>query len=256
MTEQSHQDKVTVIIPARYQSTRFPGKALAQVCGRPLIYYSYQAITHSKWIDQVVVATDDTRIKEQVERFGGKAILTSGNLKTGTDRLAEVIEKLEGEVFVNVQGDEVLLQPNFLDSLIQSFVQDPNLQMATYKREITSWEELNNPNVVKVVSDLEGYALYFSRAPIPFIRDRKEGQAIPRRRYFRHFGIYIYRKAFLRRFSTWPESSLEQLEKLEQLRAMEHGVRIWVKETTDDSLRVDTPDDLDLVKKYIMRTHG
>lgn len=256
MTVDPGGKKVTVIIPARYQSTRFPGKPLAEVKGRPLIYYSYQSITRSKWIDQVIVATDDRRIKEAVEAFGGKAVMTSNQLKTGTDRIAEVAEKLEGEIFVNVQGDEILLQPDFLDSLIEYFVQNSSLQMATYKREIKTWEELYNPNVVKVVSDLEGYALYFSRAPIPFLRDKKEGKPIPQKSYFRHFGIYIYRKGLLNSFSNWEESSLEQFEKLEQLRAMEHGIKIWVKETTGDSLRVDTPEDLQNVKNYIERANG
>lgn len=256
MTVVPRDKKVTVIIPARYQSTRFPGKPLAEVKGRPLIYYSYHSISRSKWIEQVIVATDDRRIKEAVESFGGKVVMTSNQLKTGTDRIAEVAEKLEGDIFVNVQGDEILLQSDFLDSLIESFVQNPSLQMGTYKREITSWEDLYNPNVVKVVSDHDGYALYFSRAPIPYLRDKNEGMPIPRNCYFRHFGIYIYRRRLLNDFLSWEESFLERFEKLEQLRAMEHGIKIWVMETAGDSLRVDAPEDLEQVKKYIERSNG
>ncbi|MFI5304537.1 MAG: 3-deoxy-manno-octulosonate cytidylyltransferase, partial [Nitrospiria bacterium] len=213
-------------------------------------------ISKSKWINQVIVATDDVRIKERVEAFGGKAVLSSENPRTGTDRLAEVVADLEGEIFVNVQGDEILLQPHFLDSLIESFIHDPSIQMGTYKKEITTWEDLYNPNIVKVVSDQSGYALYFSRAPIPYPRDKKEGQPFPGKSYFRHFGIYIYRKKLLQLFSKWAESTLEKLEKLEQLRAMEHGIRIFVKETSDDSLRVDAPEDLVQVQNYIKRAHG
>lgn len=249
-------NKVTVIIPARYGSSRFSGKPLAEVCGKPLIYHCYQSIARSKRIDRVIVATDDLRIQKSVEAFGGNAILTSTNLKTGTDRLSQVVASLDGEIFINVQGDEILLQSDFLDPLIDLFIKNTAIQMATYKREITSWKDLNNPNIVKVVTDLEGYALYFSRAPIPFLRDRSENQPFPGKSYFRHFGIYIYRKELLKRYSTWEESLLEQFEKLEQLRAMEHGVRIFVKETTGDSLRVDTPEDLEEVKKIIKGNHG
>ena len=252
----SEKDKATVIIPARFQSTRFPGKPLAEIDGRPLIYHCYHSVSRSDWIKEVIVATDDPRIKTAVETFGGKAVLTSSNPKTGTDRLAEAVEKLEGEIFVNLQGDEILLQPYFLDSLVESFAQKPEVQMATYKKEITDWEDLNNPNIVKVVCDRDGVALYFSRSPIPFVRDRKAEGPVPGKTFFRHFGIYIYRKALLRQFSQWPESFLENLEKLEQLRAMERGVKIWVKETTNDSLRVDAPEDLNRVKDYLERTHG
>ena len=245
------RDQATVIIPARFQSTRFPGKPLAEIEGKPLIYHCYQSITRSQWIKEVIVATDDLKIKRVVEQFGGKAVLTSFAPKTGTDRLAEVVEKMEGELFVNVQGDEILLQANFLDSLIESFSKNRALQMATYKKEIKEWEEVNNPNIVKVVCDREGFALYFSRSPVPFFRDRKPDQPVPSKTFFRHFGIYIYRKQFLQRYSQWPESSLENFEKLEQLRAMEHGVKIWVKETSDDSLRVDVPEDLDRVKEVL-----
>ncbi|MHB8483305.1 MAG: 3-deoxy-manno-octulosonate cytidylyltransferase [Nitrospiria bacterium] len=250
------KNKATVIIPSRFQSTRFPGKPLAEIDGKPLIYHCFHSITRSDWVKEVVVATDDPRIQAAVEEFGGKAVMTSSTPKTGTDRLAEAVEKMEGEVFVNVQGDEILLQPNFLDSLIESFAQNQAIQMATCKKEITDWEDLNNPNIVKVVCDREGVALYFSRSPIPFVRDRKPGQPVPIKTFFRHFGIYIYRKNFLRQFSQWPESFLENLEKLEQLRAMERGIKIWVKETTYDSLRIDIPEDLNRVKEFLERSHG
>jgi 3-deoxy-manno-octulosonate cytidylyltransferase (CMP-KDO synthetase) len=256
MKAKSAQKKVTAIIPARYGSSRFAGKPLADVWGKPLIFYCHQAIARSNRIDRIIVATDDKRILRSVEAFGGSAILTSSHLKTGTDRLAEVVEKLEGEIFVNVQGDEILLQSDFLDPLIEDFMENSAIQMATYKREILSWTDLYNPNIVKVVTDQEGYALYFSRAPIPFLRDKEEGQSIPGKSYFRHFGVYIYRRDLLRNFLSWGESPLEHIEKLEQLRAMEHGIRILVKETKGDSLRVDTPEDLEEVKKIIKRGHG
>ncbi len=252
----SGKKRATVIIPARYQSTRFSGKPLVEIEGKPLIYHCVRSVTPSDWIREVIVATDDPRIKAAVEQFGGKAVLTTEGAKTGTDRLAEVVEKMEGDVFVNLQGDEILLQPNFLDPLIEDFMNNPASRMATYKKEITDPEDLNNPNIVKVVTDQEGDALYFSRAPIPFLRDKNSSQPFPPKTYYRHFGIYIYRKELLQEFSRWPESSLERIEKLEQLRAMEHGVRIRVIETPYDSLRIDVPEDLNKIKLSIKRPHG
>ncbi|HXN06299.1 MAG TPA: 3-deoxy-manno-octulosonate cytidylyltransferase [Nitrospiria bacterium] len=246
----------TVIIPARYHSTRLPGKPLLDVNGHSLIYHSYRSITPSPWIRDVVVATDDQRIKDVVEGFGGRAVMTSAEPKTGTDRIAETVEQLEGEVFVNVQGDEILLNKNFLDPLIEAFSERPEIQMGTLKRELTDWNDIRNPNIVKVVSDISGHALYFSRSPIPYHRDLPASAPVPSGAYYRHFGVYIYRRPFLREYHQWPESSLESIEKLEQLRAMERGVKIWVMETKGDSLRVDTKEDLESVKNHLAGKHG
>jgi len=240
------KDRTVVIIPARYGSTRFPGKALMPIRSRPLIRWVYEVASKSRFAKRVIVATDDERIEGAVKDFGGEVIVTSSRPRTGSDRCAEVAEKLHEDIIVNLQSDELLSGPEMLDELIQVAISDPSIKMATLKKEITSPEELWDRNVVKVVTDNHDYALYFSRSPIPYIRDRglnREGE-LPPGTFYKHLGIYAYRRDFLLLFSTFPATRLEELEKLEQLRALEYGFKIKVKETGYESYRIDTPEDL------------
>ncbi len=254
--------RVAAVIPARYASTRFPGKPLADLLGKPMIQWVYERTAQSRSIDRVVVATDDERILQAVQAFGGEAQMTRADHPTGTDRLAEVAARLDAELVVNVQGDEPLISPRMIDQAVAPLKKNRGIPMGTLKAPLTSVEEFLSSNVVKVVCDRQGFALYFSRAPIPFPRDLVGGggvgaihelplRELPRRDLFKHIGLYVYRKDFLLTFPKLSPTPLEQLEKLEQLRAMEHGFRIRVAETTLVSHGVDTPEDLEKVKALI-----
>ena len=248
-------NKAAVIIPARYGSTRFPGKALVSIQSKPLIQWIYESAASSKIVNRVIIATDDMRIYEAVKGFGGDVIMTSSKLRTGSDRCAEIAQKLEEEIIINLQADEILNGSEMFDELINSMIKDPSVRMGTLKREITSPEELWDRNVVKVVTDNDDYAIYFSRSPIPYIRDRilSEKEGLPEKTFYKHLGIYVYRRDFLLLFSSLPTTRLEDLEKLEQLRAIESGYRIKVKETWHVSYRVDTPEDLLKINKLTVR---
>ena len=232
------------IIPARYESTRLPGKALADIAGRPMIEHVYRRAAEAASVGRVIVATDDARIKAAVERFGGECVMTSASHQSGTDRLAEVAASLSEDVIVNVQGDEPLLEPSMIDAAVAPFVSDASLMMSTLRKRITDPAELQSPHVTKVVVDRDGFALYFSRAPIPFTRS---GQ--PAAPAWRHVGLYVYRRACLLRLARLPQTDLERAEALEQLRALEHGIRIQAIETVHDTIGVDTPEDLVRVRR-------
>ena len=236
--------KVSGVIPARYSSTRLPGKPLADICGKPMVQHVYENAAQAKLLDEVLVATDDERVYRQVIAFGGQAIMTSPNHATGTDRLAEVATQLDSDVLVNIQGDEPLLMPQSIDKAISALLEDDSVVMSTLKWLIKDLEEAQNPSAVKVVTDNDDNALYFSRAPIPYPRD---GSAI----YYKHLGLYVYRKEFLLHFASLAPTALEDLEKLEQLRVLENGYKIKVVETEHDSIGVDTPADLDRVRQII-----
>jgi 3-deoxy-manno-octulosonate cytidylyltransferase (CMP-KDO synthetase) len=242
----SHTVTAVAIIPARYQSSRLPGKALADIGGRPMIEHVYRRASAARSIESVLVATDDERIFRAVESFGGRARMTSAAHASGTDRLAEVAADLACDVIVNVQGDEPLIEPEMIDEAVLPFATDPSLPMTTLRRRIDDPSEVRNPNVTKVVVDRDGYALYFSRAPIPFVR---EGS--PAAPAWRHVGLYAYRRPTLLRLAALPPTALERSEALEQLRALEHGIRIKALETAFDSIGVDTPDDLDRVRRLV-----
>ena len=235
------------IIPARYHSTRFEGKVLADLCGKPVIQHVYENAKKAKILDDLIIACDDERILKEVEQFGAKAVLTAKGHETGTDRLSEVIQPLDVKVVVNIQADEPFVRPEMVHHLVSALLEDPKVAMATLMTRIRNSEEIRNPNVVKVVTDKQGYALYFSRAPIPFYREDK-GQH--RHVYYKHFGLYSYTKDFLFTFRNLPVSKLEKAEKLEQLRTLEHGYRIRVIETKYDTVGIDTPEDLELAKRY------
>jgi 3-deoxy-manno-octulosonate cytidylyltransferase (CMP-KDO synthetase) len=237
---------VVAIIPARYQSSRLPGKALADIGGRPMIEHVYRRTSAARSVGVVIVATDDQRICDAVEAFGGRAQLTSPAHESGTDRLAEIAAGLTCDVVVNVQGDEPLVDPSMIDDAIAPFRTDRALEMTTLRRRIDDDADRQNPNVTKVVVDRDGYALYFSRAPIPFTR-----QGCPPAPAWRHIGLYAYRRECLLRLTALPPTDMERAEALEQLRALEHGIRIKAIETKFDSLGVDTPEDLARVRQLV-----
>ncbi|MCC6543444.1 MAG: 3-deoxy-manno-octulosonate cytidylyltransferase [Nitrospirae bacterium] len=233
-----------VIIPARYSSTRFPGKALVSIGSKPIIQWIYDAANKSVHTDNVIVATDEQKIYDTVRGFGGNVIMTSSRLRTGSDRCSEVARQLGADIIINLQADEILQGPEMIDELILMMEEDDSIKMGSLKSEITSPGDLMDRNVVKVVTDNNDYALYFSRSPIPHIRDRINNEVFPQKTYYKHLGIYAYRRDFLLLFGSLPTTSLEELEKLEQLRVLECGYRIKLKETLHKSFRIDTPEDL------------
>jgi len=240
---------VTVVIPARFGSSRFPGKPLVSLNGKPMIQHVYEQAMACPAVSDVLVATDDDRIKQAVEQFNGRVVMVSGDYRTGTDRVAAVARMFAGDVFVNLQGDEILLNPNLLTDLIEPFILSGE-QMGTLKRVVDTTEDLHNPAVVKVVTDSRGYALYFSRAPIPVVRDDPDHRVVGGLHYV-HLGVYMYKKEALLKFAALPTGLLENAEKLEQLRALYHGVRLMVWETKHASLRVDQPDDVPEVEEKL-----
>jgi 3-deoxy-manno-octulosonate cytidylyltransferase (CMP-KDO synthetase) len=238
---------IVAIIPARYASTRLPGKALADLDGRPMIEHVYRRASAARSVSRVIVATDDLRIAARVKGFGGQVKLTKPTHETGTDRLAEVVESLDCDIVVNVQGDEPLIDPRAIDELVAPLAADPTVQMTTLYRRIGDVAELNNPNVTKVVVDRGGFAMYFSRAPIPYARDPRGGWPP----LYRHIGLYAYRRSVLLVLASLEPTPLERAESLEQLRALEHGLRIKAVETAYESFGVDTPEDLDMVRRLL-----
>jgi 3-deoxy-manno-octulosonate cytidylyltransferase (CMP-KDO synthetase) len=237
---------IVAVIPARYASTRLPGKALADIDGRPMIEHVYRRAAASPLVSQVIVATDDLRIATRVNEFGGKVRLTKATHQTGTDRLAEVAVSLDCDIIVNVQGDEPLLDPGAIAELVAPF-SDRSVQMTTLFRRIHQPAELTNPNVTKVVVDRSGYAMYFSRAAIPYVRDPRGGWPP----MYRHIGLYAYRRNVLMVLATLEATPLERAESLEQLRALEHGIRIKAIESQYESFGVDTAEDLEQVRRLL-----
>lgn len=240
--------KSICVIPARYSSTRLPGKPLKDICGKPMICRVWERASRAKSVAEVIVATDDERILQAVENNLGRAVMTRADHKTGTDRLAEVAEKFpDVDVIVNVQGDEPLIEPSLIDELIAEFVKDEDLQMATVATELIDAEEMNNPNNVKVVLDRYNDALYFSRSLIPY--PRNAGNA----KVFKHIGIYAYRRQFLIDYAKMEPTPLEKSESLEQLRALENGFKIRVIKSDCRFVGVDTEEDLKLVNEIYRR---
>jgi 3-deoxy-manno-octulosonate cytidylyltransferase (CMP-KDO synthetase) len=239
------------MIPARYAASRLPGKPLLPIAGKPMIQHVYERARGARTLSVLLVATDDERIAAAVRAFGGKAVLTSPEHRSGTDRLAEAARDLAADVIVNIQGDEPLVTPETIDALVTPFAERPELAMATIATPILRQEDAAATSVVKVVVDREGYALYFSRLPIPFYRDEASPAAGGDPRHWRHMGMYAYRKEVLMRFASLPPTPLEQAESLEQLRALEHGVRILVVPTAHDVVGVDTPEDLERVRRLM-----
>jgi 3-deoxy-manno-octulosonate cytidylyltransferase (CMP-KDO synthetase) len=244
-----------VVIPARFASTRLPGKPLLDIHGKPMIQRVYERAQQSA-AQRVVVATDDARVADAVREFGGEVCMTSSRHESGTDRIQETAEQLglgADQLVVNVQGDEPLIPARVIDQVAANLAEHVAADIATLCAPIDSPAQFRDPNCVKVVADQHGYALYFSRAPIPFPRDQQAGE-LPAMGAQRHLGIYAYRVSFLHRFITWPVSTLESTEKLEQLRAMEHGVRIHVEPASIvPPAGVDTAEDLELVRRLVIQ---
>jgi 3-deoxy-manno-octulosonate cytidylyltransferase (CMP-KDO synthetase) len=251
---------VVAIIPARFGSTRLPGKPLSNIHGKTLIERVYERARRARTVDHVLVATDDERIAAAVRGFGGEAVMTSPAHATGSDRLAEAARGIEAEIVVNVQGDEPLLDPRSIDAAVEALRRDPTAHVATVSAPLRSAEEMLQRSVVKVVTDGEGRALYFSRSPIPCVRDTGgEGeraaatQAIARGLARRHVGLYAFRREALVRFAALPRSALEEAEGLEQLRALEHGMRVTVVPLElEDGISVDTPEDLERARALLL----
>jgi 3-deoxy-manno-octulosonate cytidylyltransferase (CMP-KDO synthetase) len=241
------ETSVLAVIPARYHSTRLPGKPLLDIAGRPMIEHVYRRASAATAVDAVLVATDDERIARAVEDFGGTACMTATAHRSATDRLAEVAETVPCGIVVNVQGDEPLLDPAAIDAVIAPLREHSTIEMSTAARPLTDAADMQNPHVVKVVLDHEGFALYFSRAPIPYDRD---GSAAAIARV--HIGLYGYRRDTLLRLAQLPPTPLECAESLEQLRALEHGIRIKVIDTAYHSIGVDTAEDLDRVRRLLL----
>ncbi len=253
--------KIAAVIPARFASNRLPGKPLADICGQPMIVHVVRRVAEHPRLAEVVVATDDDRIAQAVEAAGHRAIMTRTDHASGTDRVAEVAANLDVDLIVNVQGDEPMFDVRMLESALIPFLVDDTLQFGTVRAGLQSVAEVFDPNCVKVVVDQNDIALYFSRAPIPFMREDiiyadgrfslKDGTALPA--MDKHLGLYVYRRDFLLEYASWPPSRLEKIERLEQLRALERGVRIACPPTEHTTISVDTPEDLEAVRRLMAR---
>ena len=243
-------DKVVVVIPARYGSTRLPGKPLVSLNGKPMIERVYERAKSARRVDRVIVATDDDRIAKAVTSFGGEARMTRPDHRTGTERVAEVAAHVDGEVFVNVQGDEPLLDPAAVDTAVSALLEEPQAAVATVATPIKVPGDIMDPNVVKVVLDFDDNALYFSRAPIPWVRDT--GSAI-QVRHLKHLGLYVFQREALLEYPTLPQGELERIEQLEQLRWLENGSKIRVAEVEHDAISVDVLEDVARVEKLLQK---
>ena len=251
-------EKILAVIPARWASTRFPGKPIADILGKPMVQWVSERAQKANLINEVVIATDDKRIYDAVLDFGGQAVMTSPNHQSGTDRVAEVVSNIECDIVVNVQGDEPLIPSENIDLVIKPLLDSGDLSVSTLMIAIHSWSEMLDPNICKVVVDNVGHALYFTRAPLPYNRDHEctdkskiDNEVGANQMIFgyKHIGVYAYRKSFLLKFSNMKTSRLENTEKLEQLRILENGYSIQVVETKKNSIGVDQPNDLDRIIK-------
>lgn len=242
--------KVVAVIPARYGSTRLPGKPLVTLAGKPMIQRVYERAKLAQRVDRVIVATDDARIVKAVEGFGGEARMTRADHRTGTERVAEVAAHEKGDVFVNVQGDEPLLDPAAVDAAVDSLLEEPAASISTVATPIKTPADIMDPNVVKTVLDFDGNALYFSRAPIPWVRDTASKIQL---RHLKHLGLYVFQRDALLEYPTLPQGELERIEQLEQLRWMENGWKIRVAEVEHDAISVDVPEDVARVEKFLQK---
>jgi 3-deoxy-manno-octulosonate cytidylyltransferase (CMP-KDO synthetase) len=244
--------KAAVIIPARFGSSRFPGKPLEKIGGKPMIEWVFNQATKANFVSSIYIATDNVEIRETVLSFGGKVIMTSENCASGTDRCAEavLIRSIEEEIIVNIQGDEPFIQPKQIEDLI-GLMQSNHVQIGTLMKPIFEESAIQNPNVVKVVSSKNGKALYFSRNAIPYIRDKQEKSLLEPGAFHKHIGMYAYKKEVLLAIARLPEGQFEKLEKLEQLRWLEAGFEIFVAKTNLESIGIDTVEDLAFAEKWL-----
>lgn len=239
--------KVIGVIPARYASVRFEGKVLADLGGKPVIQHVWENAKKARVLDDLVVASDDERIYKAVFDFGGKAVMTARAHTSGTERIAEVVSDVDVKIVVNIQGDEPLVHPSMIDDAVYALLANPEEHAATIMKRIDHEEEIADANVVKVVVTKKGYALYFSRCPIPFVREEEPGMRV----HYKHIGLYAYTKDFLFTYKNLPPSKLEKLERLEQLRILENGFPIRVLETKHETIGIDTRDDLEKVRRWL-----
>lgn len=240
---------ILAVIPARYASTRLPGKPLVPLAGKPMIERVWERVRQAASLSGVVIATDDERIRSAVQGFGGEVVMTRSDHRSGTERVAEVAAaRKDAEIIVNVQGDEPLIDPAAIDAVVEAVRADAEVNVATLAVPIVNPSDIMDPNVVKAVLDFDGNALYFSRAPIPWVRDR--GGSV-HARHLKHLGIYAFRREALLEFPTFPQGDLERIEQLEQLRWLENGYRIRVAETEHDSIGVDAPEDVARVEQLL-----
>jgi 3-deoxy-manno-octulosonate cytidylyltransferase (CMP-KDO synthetase) len=242
--------KVVAVIPARYGSSRLPGKPLVSLAGQPMIRRVYERAKLAHRVHRVIVATDDERILQAVADFGGEARMTRVDHRTGTERVAEIAAHVEGDVFVNVQGDEPLLDPAALDTAVGALLEEPQAGVATVATPIKTHADIMDPSVVKVVLDFDDNALYFSRAPIPWVRDTASKIQV---RHLKHLGLYVFQRDSLLEYPTLPQGELERIEQLEQLRWMENGWKIRVAEVEHDAVSVDVPEDVARVEKLLQK---
>jgi 3-deoxy-manno-octulosonate cytidylyltransferase (CMP-KDO synthetase) len=238
------------VIPARYSSTRFEGKVLANIAGKPMIQHVWERARQSLLLDDVIIACDDERVAAVAREFGARVAMTAKAHTCGTDRIAQVVNPMDVKVVINIQGDEPLLHPTMIDSVARVLLEDAQVSMATIIKRIDNPAVLNDPHVVKVVVDKNNFALYFSRSPIPF---RAQNSDVANPAYYKHIGLYGYTKDFLFTFKNLTVSALEKTEKLEQLRVLEEGYKIKAIETKYDTIGVDTPEDLDKVKEFFKK---
>ena len=242
--------KVIVVIPSRYASTRLPGKPLLPLAGKPMVQHVYERAKRAQTVHRVIVATDDQRIMDAVMAFGGEARMTRSDHRTGTERIAEVAVHEPGDVFVNVQGDEPLIDPVAIDTAVGALLEEPQAQISTVATPIRHAGDILDPNVVKTVLDFDGNALYFSRAPIPWIRDTQQKLHV---KYWKHLGLYVFQREALLEYPTLPQGELEKIEQLEQLRWLENGWKIRVAEVAHDAVSVDVPEDVARVEKLMQK---
>jgi 3-deoxy-manno-octulosonate cytidylyltransferase (CMP-KDO synthetase) len=244
---------VLAVVPARYASTRFPGKIIAPLAGKPLVLHTCERARAAALVDEVVIATDAREVVDALAPHGVTPVMTRPDHESGTDRIAEVAAGRDAEIIVNVQGDEPLIDPHTIDAAIRPLLEDPSVVMATARHRITDPARIADPNVVKVVCGLDGFALYFTRAAAPYIRDEAD-RAEAASCNWQHIGLYAYRRDFLLTYAKLPRTPLERLEKLEQLRVLEHGYRIAVVDTEYESIGVDVPEDLERVRHLFEQT--
>lgn len=243
------------IIPARFASSRLMGKPLADIGGKPMIQHTYQSAKKSKLLDKIIIAVDDEKVFQVVKDFGAEVYMTPKNCTSGSDRIALVAQQIsDAAIIVNIQGDEPFIKGKMIDQAIEPLLFDRKVSVSTLARRITNVEEMKSPSVVKVVFDYNNFALYFSRSPIPFVRDAKSNlEKIQSAEIYKHIGLYVYRRDVLLKFTNLKPTDLEQIEKLEQLRFLENGMRVKIVYTEYDSLSVDTPKDLEIARKFYAR---
>lgn len=242
------EPKVVVVIPSRYGSTRLPGKPLVSLAGKPMVQHVYERAKRAQTVHRVLVATDDQRIVDAVKSFGGEACMTRTDHRTGTERIAEVAAREPGDVFVNVQGDEPLIDPAAIDTAVGALLEEPAAQISTVATPVRHAGDIMDPNVVKAVLDFDGNALYFSRAPIPWVRDSQQKIHV---NYWKHLGLYVFERNALLEYPTLPQGELEKIEQLEQLRWLENGWKIRVAEVAHDAVSVDVPEDVTRVERLL-----